>query len=69
MKNIYFYFTIISMLIIFGCTGPKSLTKKGSKLSEAGMYKEASEYFMRALNARPDYVDAQVGLRFSGQKA
>ena len=69
MKSIYFYFTILSMLIIFGCNGPKSLTKKGSKLSEAGMYKEASEYFMRALSARPDYVDAKVGLRFSGQKA
>ncbi len=69
MKSIYFYFTIVLMLIIFGCNGSKSLTKKGSKLSEAGMYKEASEYFMRALSARPDYVDAQVGLKFSGQKA
>ena len=67
MKNIYSYFTIALLLIIFACNGPKSLTRKGNKLSEAGMYKESSEYFLRALSAKPDFVKAKVALKTSGQ--
>jgi len=67
MKNIYSYFTIALLLIIFACNGPKSLTRKGNKLSEAGMYKESSEYFLRALSAKPDFIKAKVALKASGQ--
>lgn len=56
---------IFSILLI-ACNASKSLTKKGDKLSQAGIHKEAVEYYIQALNKDRSNVNAQIGLRKSG---
>lgn len=42
--------------------------KKGKKLDEAGMYSEATEYYLDALARKRTNVDAKIALKNSGQK-
>jgi hypothetical protein len=42
--------------------------KKGVKLDEAGMYSEASEYYINALARKKTNVDAKIALNKTGQK-
>lgn len=59
---------IIALLavLLVSCNASKSLTKKGDKLADAGIHKEAVEFYIKALNRNRANVDAQVGLRKSG---
>ena len=68
MKTIYRYFTLLLLLIIIACNGPKSLTKKGIELYNVGMYNEATDYFLRALTKKPDYVEGKVALKNCADK-
>jgi tetratricopeptide (TPR) repeat protein len=68
MKKLYSYFTISLLLIIIGCATPKSLTKKGSQLFNAGMYAQATDYYLAALVKKPDYVEAQIALKTCADK-
>jgi tetratricopeptide (TPR) repeat protein len=68
MKKPYSYFTIFLLLIIIACNSPKSLTKKGSELYKVGMYNEATDYFLRAIAKRPDYVEAKTALKLCANK-
>lgn len=65
------YFKFFGILIlsafVLACTGPKSLTKKGDKFSEAGIHKEAINYYIKALTKKSSHVDALIGLKNSGQ--
>lgn len=56
---------VFSILLI-ACNASKSLTKKGDKLSEAGIHREAVGYYIQALNKDRSNVKAQIGLRKSG---
>ncbi|MFZ9954853.1 MAG: CsgG/HfaB family protein [Flavobacteriales bacterium] len=68
MKKLYPYFTLFLLLIIIACNSPKSLTKKGNQLYNAGMYNEATDYFLRAIAKRPDYVEAKTALKMCADK-
>ena len=65
LKNSTFLL-ILCLSITYACTGPKSLTKKGNKLSQAGIHEEAIEYYFEALDKKKDHIDAQIGLKNSG---
>ena len=52
---------------MISCNGPKSLTKKGNKFSEAGIHDQAINYYIKALEKKNSHVDAQVGLLNSGR--
>ena len=66
-------FTYISSLILIalfvsGCSGSKSFAKKAGKLNEAGMYAEAADMYLQAVQRNKKNVDAKIGLKQTGQK-
>mgnify|MGYP001062567826 CR=1 FL=1 len=56
------------LLLLSGCTGSKSYSKKGEKLQEAGMTNEAAGFFYEALVRNPKNIDARIGLKATGDK-
>ena len=56
------------VLLMSACSGSKGLYKKGGQLEEAGMYQEATEYYINALARKKTNVDAKIALKRSGQK-
>lgn len=67
MKQSYL-FLILAPLIFFACNPSRSLTKKGKKLETAGMYREAANYYYDAVRYNNRNIDAQIGLKNTGQK-
>jgi len=65
MKKQYLLF-IISVFLI-SCTGTKKMTKKATTLEQSGMYQEASQYYLSALQRKSTNVDAAMGLKRTGQ--
>ncbi|MCD4697238.1 MAG: hypothetical protein K8S16_13455 [Bacteroidales bacterium] len=61
--------TILILLCAFLFTGcaSKRYTKKASKFEEAGLYKDAAEYYYEAVKRKDSNVDAKLGLRKNGQ--
>ena len=55
-------------LLLFSCNGPKSLTKKGNKFSQAGIHEDAISYYEKALDKKPDYIEALIGLKNSSRE-
>jgi len=66
MKKLALFIPLLLILVLTACNGPKKLTKKGNALSEAGIHKEAVEFYMKALSKDRAHVDAINGLRKSG---
>lgn len=62
-KNIFFLFSI---LLIAGCAS-KRYTKQGEKFEEAGLYKDAANYYYEAVSRKNNNLDAKLGLRKNGQ--
>ncbi|MBK7296276.1 MAG: hypothetical protein IPI91_06265 [Flavobacteriales bacterium] len=58
---------LIGMLLA-GCSGSKSFAKKAGKLDEAGMYAEAADMYLQAVQRNGKNVDAKIGLKQTGQK-
>jgi len=58
----------LATLLWAGCSGSKAYTKKGTKLDEAGLYTEAAEMYLQALQRDPSNVDAKIGLKKTGQQ-
>ena len=50
-----------------GCSGAKSYVKKGEKLDEAGLYAEAADMYLQALQRDQKNVEAKIGLKKAGQ--
>ena len=69
-KKIYGKTLVILSLMVFltACNVSKSLTKKGDKLAEAGIHAEAVQYYIQALNRDRSTIEAQIGLRKSGNE-
>ena len=60
--------TLFSALgLLIACGGSKSLSKKGEKLEEAGLYQESANLHYQALLKKPHNIDAQIGLKKNGQ--
>ena len=62
----FFLCLFILLFLISGCAS-KRYTKKASKFEEAGLYKDASEYYYEAVKRKDSNVDAKLGLRKNGQ--
>lgn len=60
---------ILSLLILFaaGCVTSRGFSKRGQKLEQAGMFEEAAGMFFTALQKNRSNVDAQIGMRNTGQ--
>ena len=65
MKRYYLFFML--SVFLFSCSGLLKMTKKAVTYEQAGMYKEASECYMNALNIKSTHMDASMGLKRSGQ--
>lgn len=65
----YNYLTLATVFIFLtACNPSKSLYKKGKQLETAGMHREAAAYYYDALRYNSRNVDAQIGLKITGQK-
>lgn len=58
---------LLAVLMTF-CTGSKKMVKKGKKLEEAGLYKDASEFYYDGVRRNPKNVNGIIGLKSTGQK-
>ena len=62
------FLSLTFVLLLSACSGSRNLYKKGGQLEEAGMYREATEYYINALARKKTNVDAKIALKRSGQK-
>lgn len=60
--------SILVALGTAGCSGSKSLTKKGAQLEQAGLYDNAAMYYYNSLLRNANNVDARIGLSRTGQR-
>ncbi|WP_242441668.1 tetratricopeptide repeat protein [Pseudoalteromonas piscicida] len=60
--------TAIIIAILAAVSGCKSLVYKGNKLYEAGMYRQAAEYYSQALAEDPEDLEAKQGLTLARDK-
>lgn len=60
---------VVAVLLLFGgCTGSKSLSKKATKLEEAGLYSDAALFYYNSLLKNRNNIDARIGLSKTGQR-
>jgi tetratricopeptide (TPR) repeat protein len=60
--------TLITLVLLFAaCTGSKPMAKRAGKLDQAGMYAEAAEMYLGAVQRNSKNVDAKIGLKKNGQ--
>lgn len=57
----------ISILVIAAGCASKRYTKKATKFEEAGLYRDAAEYYYEAAKRKDSNVDAKLGLSKNGQ--
>ena len=62
----YHLFQVLTVILV-SCSGVMKMTKKAVTYEQAGMYHEASEYYMNALNIKSTHMDASMGLKRTGQ--
>ncbi|MEA1873939.1 MAG: hypothetical protein U9N51_05865 [Bacteroidota bacterium] len=68
MRNFTKYFVFILILLVGASCSHKRFARKASKFEEQGMYQEASDLYYQSLIAKQSYIDAQVGLKRTGQR-
>ncbi|HOY38207.1 MAG: hypothetical protein KBB11_01720 [Bacteroidales bacterium] len=68
MRNAYPIAAAFLIILISVSCASSRLTKKGSKMEEAGMYVDAAEYYYQAVLAKKSNVDAKLGLKRTGQR-
>ncbi|MFT5596686.1 MAG: tetratricopeptide (TPR) repeat protein, partial [Flammeovirgaceae bacterium] len=62
-------FTCVAIgLLVYGCNGSKSLSKKAGKLEEAGLYSDAALFYYNSLIKSRNNIDARIGLTKMGQR-
>ncbi|MFA0961469.1 CsgG/HfaB family protein [Roseivirga sp. BDSF3-8] len=59
---------LILLLVCAGCVSSKKLTERGDLANREGLYKEASQYYLEALQKELHNEEARRGLRRSGQQ-
>jgi tetratricopeptide (TPR) repeat protein len=67
MKEIVFVFIVIFSLLVTSCATSGSFAKKAAKLEQAGLYEEASQFYLYSLQRNYSNVDAKIGLKKTGQ--
>jgi hypothetical protein len=63
--RVIIFFCILSLFT--ACKGPKYYTKLGAKQEASGLSVEASESYFSALRQKRNYVEAQAGMKRTGQ--
>ena len=63
-----FLIAFVSILLLSGCNGSKSLSKKAGKLEEAGLYSDAALFYYNSLLKNRNNIDARIGLTKMGQR-
>ena len=58
----------VSISLLSGCNGSKSLSKKAVKLEEAGLYSDAALFYYNSLLKNKNNIDARIGLTKMGQR-
>lgn len=67
IRNIILIFTII-IAGLSSCNSPKALYKKGVKMENAGLNKEAADYFYKSLLKNPAFEESRQGLYRTGNQ-
>ena len=67
MKHWLYIFTALILLGTQACQNSKHYTKLGQKQEAAGLNKEASESYYTALWKKRANIDAQIGMKKTGQ--
>lgn len=67
MNRIYTVLSAILLISLVSCNGSKGLTKKAVQLEEVGMIEEAAEKYYMALRKKRNNVEAQMGMKSTGQ--
>lgn len=57
----------LTAIINVGCATSRSFSKRGQKLEQAGMFEEAAGMYFTSLQKNRGNVDAQIGMRNTGQ--
>lgn len=64
MRSIFFILVVVSLV---SCKGPKYYTKLGTKQEASGLTTEAANSYYTALMRKRSYIDAQIGMKRTGQ--
>lgn len=62
-----FLIMTIGLIGLVGCNSSNAFTKKGQKLEEAGLQHEAAESYYVALQKKQTNLEAQIGMKKTGQ--
>ncbi|MBK7270223.1 MAG: hypothetical protein IPI07_12185 [Flavobacteriales bacterium] len=68
MSRIFSFAILGVTVLLVACSGAKSYAKKGEKLDEAGLYAEAADMYLQALQRDQRNVEAKIGLKKAGQQ-
>lgn len=63
-----FIVLLLPVVLISGCSASKALSKRGYELEQAGLYREAVDFYYMSLQRDPRNVDARIGLNKTGKE-
>lgn len=66
-RGVRFWLLYLPVILVFSCKGTGYYTKLGKKQEAGGLIREASESYYTALQKKRGNVDAQIGLKRTGQ--
>ena len=64
----YLHLCLLLSIILTACNSPKSLYKKGVKLQQQNLHEQACLYFIKSLDKKSDFIDANLALKTSAQR-
>lgn len=62
----YFMSTLLIVVMMMGCSGSKSLAKKGNQLEQAGLHTDAANFYYQSLLKNSNNIKARIGLNTTG---
>lgn len=68
MKTLSRYLVFLLIVLTGISCSHKRYTKKAAEFESQGMYQEATDWYYQALIAKRDYLEAQMGLKRTGQR-
>lgn len=58
----------VLLAVLAGCSGSRSYAKKATRLDAEGMYAEAADMYLQAVQRNAKNVEAKIGLKKAGQR-
>ena len=68
MKVFLKYQFVISLFVLFSCSGSKKYFKIAEKMEKQGLTGDAADYYLESLSRNPKNVDARIKVKQVGQK-